>query len=234
MKRIRFNYYLLIGVILFLACSKDSSRSNEYWSQRVNEKIQEIHTVLESVPCTNINEFEIIKQSDYYIVHHSVKPQFEKLQQDLDYLHRKQNEAAEREGIMLIEHGYSPPINPPVGKVCQNGKAVLRYARDLTLEEIDIEIPRLYKELEEFYKDVPCTNPNDWTSHFLRKGCCFEGIAVHKSIRSNEMVEKIELYNRLVERKLHLEKTVCQGDCFSMAKPVQCKNGKPIVELSNP
>jgi hypothetical protein len=58
-----------------------------------------------------------------------------------------------------------------------------------------------------------------------------EGIAVHKTIRSTEMKEKIALYNRLMENKLRLEKTTCQGGCANMARPVQCKDGKPFVEV---
>ncbi len=231
MKKILFSLPI-IGLILFLACSKDSSKSYEYWSEQVNKKTQEISTLLESVSCTNINEFEIIKRSNYYLVHSSLKSQFENLSKELDHMLDEQDKAAAREGIMNIYPTLDYiPFNPPVKKACVNGKATLLYSKDLSLDEINAELPKRYKELQEFYKDVTCTNPNDWTSHFLRTGCCMEGIAVHKTIRSTEMKEKIELYNILMENKLRLDKTTCQGDCPNMAKPVQCKDGKPIVEV---
>lgn len=229
MKKIIFSLPI-IGLILFLACSKDSSKSYEYWSGQVNEKVQEITSLLGTVPCTNINEFEIIEHSSYYLVHSSLKNQFEKLLQELDHLESQQQKAAQREGIYAATLDPLPP-NPPLEKLCDNGKAVMRFAHNLSIEEINAELPKRYKELQEFYKDVTCTNPNDWTSHFLRTGCCMEGIAVHKTIRSKEMVEKIGIYNRLMENKLRLDKTTCQGDCPNMAKPVQCKDGKPIVEV---
>ncbi|MGE8378275.1 MAG: hypothetical protein ACN6PN_07995 [Sphingobacterium sp.] len=234
MKKIIFTIPI-IGFLLFLACSKDSSKSYDYWSELASKKAEEISTLLQSVPCKNIEEFEIIQRPyyTYYLVHSSLKSQFEKLQQELDYLQDERNKAAEREGKIFYETQLmSMPVpDPPLGKVCDNGKAMLRFAHNLSLEEINVELPKRYKELQEFYKDVVCSNPNDWQSHFLRTGCCMEGIAVHKTIRSNEVIEKIQLYNRLTERKLSLEKTTCQGGCPNMARPVQCRDGKPFVEV---
>lgn len=225
----------IIAFLLLLGCTKDSSKSYKYWSEQVNQKTQEITTLLESVPCTNIDEFEIVKQSNYYLVHLSLKKPFEKLRKELDHLLDEQHKAAEREGIVCydVQPLFSfPPPNPPLAKACQNGKAVMRYAHDLSLDEINTELPKRYQELQDFYKDLTCTNPNDWSSGFLRKGCCMEGIAVHKSIRSNEMIDKIEIYNSLMERKLGLEKTNCQDrNCPNRARPVQCKDGKPFVEV---
>ncbi|MDR3009898.1 MAG: hypothetical protein LBV59_18325 [Sphingobacterium sp.] len=234
MKKITF-LLPIIGFILFLACSKDNSKSYEYWNEQVNAKAKELTTLLQSVPCTNIEEFEIIQHPyyTYYLVHSSLKNQFEKLKEELDYLESERNKAAEHEGKLFNDaQRLSMPIpNPPVGKVCYNGKAALRFAYELSLDETNAELPKRYKELKEFYKDVTCSNPNDWTSHFLRSGCCMEGIAVHKTIRSTDMIEKIELYNRLMENKLRLEKTKCEGGCPNMARPVQCKDGKPFVEV---
>lgn len=141
-------------------------------------------------------------------MHSSLKNQFEKLNLELAHLQDERNKAAEREGKTFYDaQRLSMPIpNPPVGKVCYSGKAALRFAYDLSLEEINTELAKRLKELKEFYKDVTCSNPNDWTSHFLRTGCCMEGIAVHKTIRSTEMIEKIELYNRLMENKLRWRK----------------------------
>lgn len=234
MKKIIFTVPI-IGFLLFIACSKDSSKSYDYWSELANKKAEEISTLLQSVPCTSIEEFEIIQRPyyTYYLVHSSLKSQFEKLQQELDYLHEERNKAAEREGKIFYDtQQLSMPVpDPPLGKVCDNGKPKLRFAHNLSLEEVNVELPKKYKELQEFYKDVACSNPNDWQSHFLRTGCCMEGIAVHKTLRSNEMIEKIQLYNRLTERKLSLEKTSCQGECPNMARPVQCRDGKPFVEV---
>ncbi|WP_343562299.1 hypothetical protein [Sphingobacterium sp.] len=234
MKKIIFTLPI-IGFLLFLACSKDNFNSFEYWDEQVIEKTEELTTLLQSVPCTNIEEFEIIQQPyyTYYLVHSSLKSQFEKLKQELDHLQDERYKAAEREGKIRYEAlDFIMPIpNPPVGKICDNGKPKLRFAHDLSLEEVNVELPKRYKELQEFYKDITCDNPNDWQSHFLRTGCCMEAIAVHKTIRSAEMIEKIQLYNHLTERKLSLEKTSCQGDCPNSARPVQCRDGKPYIEV---
>ena len=233
MKKIIFTVPI-IGFLLFIACSKDSSKSYDYWSELANKKAEEISTLLQSVPCTSIEEFEIIQRPtfNYYLVHSSQKNQFEKLRKELDYLQEELYKAGEREGKILYDIISDQILTePPLGKVCDNGKAKLRFPRDLSLEEINVELPKRYKELQEFYKDVTCTNPNDWNSHAFRTGCCLEGIAVHKTIRTKEMLEKIEIYNRLIENKHRLEKTSCQGGCPNMVRPVQCRDGKPFVEV---
>jgi len=228
MKRNLF-YLPMMTFLLFFACSKSEPQSYEYWSKLVNEKYQEINLLVQSVPCTDIEAFQITKMgASYYLVHPSIKTQFDKLQTELQQLEKERGKAASREGI--LSDSYMLP-NPPVRKVCDQGKPKLIYVQNLSIDEINAELPVRYKEIQEFYQDIPCTDPNEWTSYFLRTGCCMEGVAIHKTIRSEEMVAKIELYNRLMEAKMHLEKVHCEGGCPNMAKPVQCKDGKPIVEL---
>jgi hypothetical protein len=53
----------IIGLIIFFACSKDSSKSYEYWNEQVTAKAQEINKRLESVPCTNIVEFVVVRRA---------------------------------------------------------------------------------------------------------------------------------------------------------------------------
>jgi len=151
---------------------------------------------------------------------------------DLQHLQSEAGKAAAREGI-VNDYIWAP--NPPLRKVCAEGKPTLIYVQNLPLEEINEELPPRLDEIENFYNDVPCTDANAWSSYFLRKGCCMEGIAIHKTIRTAEMFEKIHIHNRLMERKLALEKTDCKNNnCPTQAKPVQCINGKPVIEMTTP
>ncbi len=167
-----------------------------------------------------------------FLVHPSIKTQFDRLIAELEHLQVEASKAAEREGTYIYSDIIWMP-NPPVRKVCEDGKPKLVFAQDLTLEEIDGELPPRYEDIQNFYNDVPCINASDWQSQFLRTGCCMEGIAVHKSIGTDEILEKIHIYNRLVEVKLAIDKTTCPGGCPNFAKPVQCIDGKPVVELTN-
>lgn len=226
----------IITTFLLFGCKKNEQRSYEHWSHLINEKYFELNQLLQSVPCTNINDFEIIKigsyfSSSYYLVHPNVKEKFEITLNELEELTQKLNEAASREGIL----NSSPPIKiPPLNKACIEGKPKLIYAKDLSIEEINAELPSRYEQIQSFYNDVPCTKPNDWSSHFLRVGCCHEGIAIHKTIRSEEMYDLVQIYNQLMERKLYLENTNCglNNTCKTFAKPVICLDGKPFVELT--
>lgn len=223
-------YLPAITFLLFFACSKSEPQSYEYWNKLVNEKHQAINLLVQSVPCTNIEEFEIVKVNlSYYPVHPSVRAQFDQLQNELLQLEKERDKAASREEILLDVFGHP---NPPLRKICDQGKPRLIYAKDLSIDEINAELPIRYKEIQEFYQDIPCTDPGEWTSYFIRTGCCMEGIAIHKTIRTEEMITKIECYNRLMEAKMNLEEIHCEEICPNMAKPVQCIDGKPVVELS--
>lgn len=229
MKRILL---LLVAAAFLYSCEKEEKHPYAYWSNLVSEKYGEIHTLTQSVPCTDIEEFEIVHKSGYHLVHSSIKEQFDQLMVELEQLQSEASKAATREGI-LNDSMWAP--NPPLRKECADGKPKLIFAQDLSLEEINAELPVRYEELENFYNDVPCTDADEWSSYFLRTGCCMEGIAIHKTIRTAEMFDKIHIYNRLMEGKLWLEKVKCVGvDCPNMAKPVQCIDGKPVVEMTTP
>lgn len=223
-------YCAFIVLLCFLSCKKESIKSYAYWSDRVNEKQKEIDLLLTNISCTNSNDFEIItKDFGYYLVHPSNKNQFNKLIQDLEKLKLEQDEAMRRENIQV--YYSSLVITPPIKKICEEGKPKLIFTHDLSLSEIDEELPKRYEEIKNFYKDIPCTDPNDWMSRILRKYCCNEGIAVHKTIKSAEMTMLIDTYNQLFQYKMARENTNCSEICNNFAKPVQCRDGKPYVEL---
>lgn len=220
--------------ILISSCDKSDEKSYEYWSNQVSEKYKEIELLTGSVPCTNIDEFETVSIMraawlDYFLVHPSVKSRFLLRLQELNDLREKQLEAQLREGISIYYDAY---FRYPLHKECKEGKATLVFSYDLTVDELNAEIPVRYEELKNFYKDVPCTNANEWTSQGLRVNCCYEGFAVHKTIKTKEVMEKIQLYNRIVETKLMKEGTSCFSvNCKGNIQPVKCVDNKAVVEI---
>ncbi|HMR18015.1 MAG TPA: hypothetical protein PKA53_01835 [Sphingobacterium sp.] len=228
MKRILL---LFVAATLLFSCEKEEKKSYLYWSNLVSEKHAEINTLTQSVSCTDIEEFEIVNRSGYFMVHLSIMLKFDQLMVELEQLQSEAGKAATREGI-LNDMMWSP--NPPVRKVCADGKPKLIFAQNLSLEEVNEELPIRLEELENFYNDITCTNADEWTGYFLRAGCCMQGIAIHKTIRTAEMFEKVHIYNRLMERKLSLEKMDCKDmNCPNEAKPVQCIDGKPVIEMTS-
>lgn len=225
--------HLLLSTLfltLFFSCQKsEGTGSFEYWSRLSHQKYLEMQDLTESVPCGDIDAFEIVQaESHYFLVHPSIKSRFEKLKSEYHSLLSKMYEAANREGRVF---DMLPP-SPPLRKLCQDGIATLVYAYQLTIEEVNTELPGRYEEIMNLYHDIPCTDAADWQSLFLRVDCCYEGVAVHKTIRTGEFIEKVEIYSRLIERKLYLGNESCEaGNCKIFATPVQCVDGKPFVEL---
>jgi len=123
--------------------------------------------------------------------------------------------------------------NPPLRAACRDGKPTLIYAQDLSLTEVNAERAARYPQIQNFYADVPCTDPSVWFVRLMFTGCCPEGVAVHKTIRTDEFLELMFIYSRLSERKRNLENTECEGGCAGFLTPVVCVDGKPIVELAN-
>lgn len=186
----------------------------------------------QSVHCTEINDFETVQIGhNYLLLHPSIKGQYGKLMQEYEYLQTQAGKAAGREGI--LNDIFAPP-NPPVRKQCQNGKPTLIFAQNLTLEEARSELSTRLAEIKAFYNDVTCTNANDWSAYGIRTGCCIEAIAIHKTIKTVEFIQKIDLYNRIMEQKMTLEKVSCAGipPCANSIKSIQCVDGKPVIEMA--
>jgi|SRR5690606_34902862 len=227
-------FLLLTTLLLLLSCKSDKEYPYEYWSRLVDEKHIEIVALTESVTCTDIEEFEIIPfgsymAPQYYLRHFSIQLAFDKLLAELDHLQNERIRAAAREGIYS---GIWMP-NPPLHKACKDGKAKLIFAQDLSLEKINEELPIRYEEIKNFYNDVSCNDSEEWSvGLLLRSECCYEPIAKHKTIDSIEINEKIEIYNRLMERKHQLENTSCiQINCEATTNTLSCMNGKPTIKI---
>lgn len=233
MKRITFFY--LFTVVLFLACSKTEPepKSYTYWNDLVNEKYEDIYTLTQSIPCTDIEEFEIIKRKGYYLVHPSVKAEFEKLQVELEQLESERNAARAREDWV----GDLPPTIPshPVRKICDNGKSKLIYVKDLSIEEINAELPVKYNEIQTFYEDVTCTDASQWVGRFILTDCDVEPVAIHKTIRNDQMIAKVDIYNQMMVVKMQNEPPKCgEPERFNKifeSETVKCEEGEPVVTV---
>lgn len=226
----KLQLFLAFLVICLVSCDKDNDRSFEYWSNQVSEKYKQINELTQSVSCADIDDFELVNKNGYYLVHPSIKSNFDQLMLELERLNTEMYNAAGREGIMF---DLTMEPNPPVRRLCKDGKATLIYAQDLSLSEVNTELADRYPKIQNFYADVPCTDPSAWTARFMRNGCCMEGIAVHNTIRTDEFLEQIFIYSSLSAIKLQLENVQCTGGCPNMAKPVACVNGKAVVELTS-
>lgn len=216
----------LIVLTLLMGCSKDEEKSYTYWSNLVEKKQIEINNLVQSVACTDVSDFEIIAKNGYHLVHPTVKSTFEILQTELDNLLKERSKAdpiKDAENLL-----FTHPITP-IKKICENGKPKLIFPSDLSLEEINVELPLRYAEISAFYKDVPCTDANAWFIYVIRNACCLESMAIHKTIGTQELTTKINSYNRLIEAKMTLEGTTCLAPCPDRATAITCMDGKATL-----
>ncbi len=219
---------------LFLACSKNEPKSFEYWDDLANKKRSEITALTQSIPCSNIEEFGIVSTGgNYYPVHLSIIEKFARIKLELEDILREREIAGSREGFAWAREESLLP-NPPVRKVCQNSKPLLIYSHDLSLEEVNLELPIWYEEIKTFYENVSCNDANQWTGRYiLSQNCSIEAFAVHKTVGKEEMDNKLDVYNMLMVRKMSLEKTKCESgfpaEKLVKNQPVICEAGKPVV-----
>ncbi|MHC8949980.1 hypothetical protein [Sphingobacterium hungaricum] len=226
------SYILLLPLIVlsfFMSCSKDDEQSIAYWSELSSNKTKEIESLVASVSCTNINDFEIlgagINYTYYFAVHPSIKARFETLKDELNYYDKKVTETAMRQGIVLDYMASYPPIE----KACENGKVKLTYAEDLSIEEVNNALVGRYDALINFYNDIPCTDASQWSVDYVQQLCNYEGFAIHKTIRTNEATLLVGAYNSLILRKRNLESTICLFESPVIKPTVGCKDGKPVI-----
>ncbi|WP_257666082.1 hypothetical protein [Parapedobacter tibetensis] len=225
----KYSAIYAIVIALLLSCQKNGRESYDYWSEQAYQTFLEMQQLSQSVPCTDIDAFETVMAANFYfLVHPSIQHAFGKLSDRYQSNSSKALEAAIREGIIV----EPPEHNPPLRRVCDNEVATLVFAQQLTLEEINAELPIRHDKIINFYHDVPCTDADAWFSQFLKTGCCYEGIAAHKTIDTKIFFDQLTIYNQLMERKLYLENTPCEYEtCKRFAKPPQCVDGQPVVEL---
>jgi len=160
--------------------------------------------------------------------HPSIKKEFEKLSQEYEALYEKANKA--RGGYLMYNNDMiSEPQTPPIRKECKDGKATLILINDLDLAETNAEIETRKKEIEDFYKDVPCSNVNDWGVIAILKDCCPQFVPINNKIKRNEFFVLTYTYTQLVVRKQNLENKTCVGTVCGQKPPTIACEGEKVV-----
>lgn len=210
-------------VSIFSGCSKEKDYT--YWSDKMNEKSKEIETLVYSVPCSDIDEFQPMLAGIYYPVHPTVKERFLQLASEYREYYNK----------WYATNPQSPVIHPidpfpPIDKVCRDGKPKLIYPKDLGLDEVKQAIDQYLSKLRDLSKDTPCNNPEDWVVYSFRLECCPEFIPVHKELYREHYYSLGQPLYALFERMHELDKTECDVPCNTPEQHIVCKDGKAVVE----
>ncbi|MGJ1197036.1 hypothetical protein ACR777_12855 [Sphingobacterium spiritivorum] len=229
MKRVLSTLLLLSG-ILVLGCKKDPGY--EELKRLADEKYQEIVQLTQSVACGDPSVWKIatIYQLGpvYLPVHPSFEERYKKLVEEYHVRRKRADNAPDAPPIPYLDYieGY-----PPIGIRCKNNKAELYYAKDMTLQEIEEELPKYFTEIVDFHKNDPCTNPNLWRIGYIRQDCKYIAVLYNENIRGEEFYRKGRQYESLYAQKRQLQASPpCSNQNDKPAKGVSCENGKPVIQ----
>lgn len=235
LQQFAFKLFSLVILVLFtISCQK--SDSYKELSKIANEKYLEIKALSESRGCGDLDKWQI--KTIYYscwhhfAIHQDDLEKFEKLA--VEYLEAQKRADAAKDKPVLFHYSPCEP-NPPFKIVCDAGKPKLLHPYEVDhVAVIQAELENRYHDIKNFYADMDCTDPEEWSSRWINVACCYEGIAIHRTINTNEFLELLYIYSSLNWQHNRLTETNCtNAGCKIFFKPVQCIDGKPYVELTD-
>lgn len=227
MMKIKYTLILFSIFFAFNSCKKDENRSWEYWSQKAQEKVEEINKLSSTVPCNNPSEFEVISHHrSNLLTHPSIKDRVNQLIVELDDLISKEYIAMNKAGIIVDYMGAMPYVKV----ACVNNQAKIIYPSDLSIQELNEELTKTYSKVKTFYANTACTNALDWSGTSITVNCEREPLAIHKTLKNGEFYNLLAYYNSLSNTKNQKEARTCD---YTNLKPIiiKCVDGKAVAEF---
>ena len=196
----KYTWIIFLLALLINSCKKDETW--QHWDNLAQKKYEEIITLASNYSCTDTPEltYQTINNkycNEYILIHNNDLKKFE----DLNRQYQEYRMKAYDSGMQLLAiNCYTPP---PVRIACKENKAYILNANNMTLQDLEIEIPKQYQEIKNYYNSRPCTSLADWLGLVLIHEETLEPIAIKKADRN--LMEKISLYNNMIERKMQFE-----------------------------
>lgn len=215
---------ILLVIFLFNSCKKEESW--EYWDNLANEKFEEITNLSKNYSCNDIpsltiQEIEKICPSSI-IIHTKDLKKFEQLYEDF----RTYNEKAKKSGRPEV---YLLCANTSTIKIgCKDNKPYLIDAYNISAEDLEIEMSKLYTEIKKHYTSSTCANISQWRGMTLYTGENKEAIAINSN--DGNLNKKIILYRLLNCRKLQLQNKACILD-YNLKIKLSCVNNTVRAEF---
>lgn len=195
---------LILSLTLVLLGCKKGEHSGEYWNQKANETYNKIIALSENYVCSDISKLNIKNIGypcpSYVLIHNKDTAAFNQLIKSFTYFQQKAQESGLAMDILCLQDFYFKIS-------CKENKPYLVTLNNIELADINMEMPRLYAEIKNYYNNSPCTNPDDWQGITLYSGETQEALAVKKT--DGDFYRKVQTYNQLNCKKLVLEGKQC-------------------------
>jgi len=215
---------ILLVIFLFNSCKKDESW--QYWDNLANDKLEEITNLSKNNSCNDIPNLTIQEIINIcpssIIVHKNDLKKFEQLYQEF----RNYNEKAKKLGGPEF---YPLCANNSTIKIgCKDNKPYLIDAYNISAEDLEIEMTKLYTEIKKHYTSSTCVNISEWRGVTLYTGENKEAIAINST--DSNLNKKLLLYRLLNCRKLQLENKACSFD-YNLKIKLSCVNNSIRAEF---
>lgn len=216
--------FLFVTIFLFNSCKKDESW--EYWDNLAEKKYEEIIALSNSYACSETSNLttQVVYNicASTILVHKNDLKRFEELyKQFLSY-----EEKANKLGRPAITAMCAMDSSIKIG--CKDNKAYLLNAYNISLEDLNIEMPKLYTEIKNHYNSLTCENINNLTGMTLYTGDVKEAIAIKNT--DGSYYNKVQMYRLLNHRKAELEKKQLNLN-YSLKVNVKCENNSIKAEF---
>lgn len=123
---------------------------------------------------------------------------------------------------------YDCLFDKPIKIGCKENKAYLVFTYNISLEDLNIEMPKLYTEIKNHYNSLTCENINNLTGAALYTDNVKEAIAIRAT--DLDLWQKVQTYKLLNRRKAELQNR--QLDIYNNLKVnVKCENNSIKAEF---
>ena len=212
--------FIIATITILLGCKKDE-KSAEYWNDKVLQTYNEILSLSKNYTCADIPQLSI---NAFYatcpvniLIHKKDENKLGNLTKDYEYYYQKYRETSSNLSEPLC--GTIHPFRIDY----KDNKPYIIDINNISLEEINSELPKLYNEIKDYYKNTVCNSIDDWQGFALINEDTKEAIAGKKS--DIAFHQKIQLLYQLHCVKLSLEGKECNLKLYKDKFILTCENG---------
>jgi hypothetical protein len=216
---------VVMVILLFNSCKKEEN-TWEYWDDLATKKMQEITNLSNNYACSEIENLTIQNTYNFcsfdILIHKNDIQKFNELNKQYQEYKRKANEA----GRPMVY--YDCLFDKPIKIGCKENKAYLVFTYNISLEDLNIEMPKLYTEIKNHYNSLNCENINNLTGVTLYTDNVEEAIAIRAT--DLDFWQKVQTYKLLNQRKAQLENKQFNLN-YNLKVIVKCENNSIKAEF---
>ena len=227
-------YLVLVAcAVLFTGCKKEK-RTSEEWRELAEAKLNEIETLVATIPCSQQNKavIEGVMQycgEIYYPVTSPIKSKFDRLRREYQRLSKNQWGAFGDEGGVIDCFGRSPQ---PIRIGCEDNKLLVYTARNLPLEEAQEMASDLHAKIQHYKDTVSCDGNQRWGYEVVwnLESDELEVLPLFHGVTSPQWADVFSDYQIFVYRIREAAGIDTYPRLSKQPKGVACEDGKPVIE----